>query len=134
MRKIRGFKIKKWLVRISRWFIRKARNPRGYYRLTQSKSEAFCNQHLIKGAKSIWSSKSGFSYVPIGQGPINEKLTTVLKGHLVVYVGQKDNDYHRVLVSIIYFNHPLSDELLREAEEEYGFSHQGGITISCLFL
>ncbi|PPD87084.1 hypothetical protein GOBAR_DD15989 [Gossypium barbadense] len=82
-------------------------------------------QHLIKGAKSIWSSKSGFSYVPIGQGPINEKLTTVLKGHLVVYVGQKDNDYHRVLVSIIYFNHPLSDELLREAEEEYGFSHQG---------
>ncbi|KAB2017545.1 hypothetical protein ES319_D08G169700v1 [Gossypium barbadense] len=109
MRKIRGFKIKKWLVRIS-------------------------SQHLIKGAKSIWSSKSGFSYVPIGQGPINEKLTTVLKGHLVVYVGQKDNDYHRVLVSIIYFNHPLSDELLREAEEEYGFSHQGGITISCLFL
>nr|KJB21388.1 hypothetical protein B456_004G163300 [Gossypium raimondii] len=127
MRKIRGFKIKKWLVRILRWFIRKARNPCGYYRLTQSESEAFW-------AKSIWSSKSGFSYVPIGQGPINEKLTKVLKGHLVVYVGQKDNDYHRVLVSIIYFNHPLSDELLREAEEEYGFSHQGGITISCLFL
>ncbi|MBA0611185.1 hypothetical protein Godav_011887 [Gossypium davidsonii] len=73
-------------------------------------------------------------YVPIGQGPINEKLTKVLKGHLVVYVGQKENDYHRVLVSTIYFNHPLSDELLREAEEEYGFSHQGGITISCLFL
>ncbi|MBA0796401.1 hypothetical protein Gohar_007171 [Gossypium harknessii] len=36
MRKIRGFKIKKWLVRISRWFIRKAQNPRGYCRLTQS--------------------------------------------------------------------------------------------------
>ncbi|MBA0584091.1 hypothetical protein Gorai_014921, partial [Gossypium raimondii] len=84
-----------------------------------------------QSSESMWS---GFSYVPIGQGPINEKLTKVLKGHLVVYVGQKDNDYHRVLVSIIYFNHPLSDELLREAEEEYGFSHQGGITISCLFL
>ncbi|MBA0611184.1 hypothetical protein Godav_011887 [Gossypium davidsonii] len=42
MRKIRGFKIKKWLVWISRWFIRKARNPRGNYRLAQSESEAFC--------------------------------------------------------------------------------------------
>ncbi|MBA0709493.1 hypothetical protein Golax_024524 [Gossypium laxum] len=37
-------------------------------------------------------------------------------------------------MSIIYFNHPLSDKLLREVEEEYGFSHQGGITISYLFL
>ncbi|PPS12803.1 hypothetical protein GOBAR_AA07856 [Gossypium barbadense] len=112
MRKIRGFKIGKRLVRISRWFIRKARNPR---------------------AKSICSSKPGSGYVPIGQDPINEKLTEVPKGHLAVYIGQKDGDYHRVLVPVIYFNHPLFGELLREAEEEYGFSHQGGITIPCRF-
>ncbi|MBA0611187.1 hypothetical protein Godav_011888, partial [Gossypium davidsonii] len=72
-------------------------------------------------------------YVPIGQDPINEKLTEVPKGHLAIYIGQKDGDYHRVLVPVIYFNHPLFGELLREAEEEYGFSHQGGITIPCRF-
>ncbi|MBA0737001.1 hypothetical protein Gogos_010484 [Gossypium gossypioides] len=144
MRKIRGFKIGNRLVRISRWFIRKARNPRGFCRLTQSESKSFCKsksfsklirwgQCLTKRAKSICSSKPGSGYVPIGQDPINEKLTEVPKGHLAIYIGQKDGDYHRVLVPVIYFNHPLFGELLREAEEEYGFSHQGGITIPCRF-
>ncbi|MBA0826670.1 hypothetical protein Goarm_011496 [Gossypium armourianum] len=144
MRKIRGFKIGKRLVRISRWFIRKARHPRGYCRLTQSESKSFCKSKsfskliswgrcLTKRAKSICSSKPGLGYVPIGQDPINEKLTEVPKGHLAIYIGQKDGDYHRVLVPVIYFNHPLFGELLREAEEEYGFSHQGGITIPCPF-
>ncbi|KAK8498776.1 hypothetical protein V6N12_066918 [Hibiscus sabdariffa] len=142
MRKMRGFKIGKRLARISRWFVRRARNPRGYCRLTQQGS--FCNskpfakliswgRRLTKGAKSICSAKPGSGYVPIGQDPINEKLMEVPKGHLVVYVGQKDGDFHRVLVPVIYFNHPLFGELLREAEEEYGFNHQGGITIPCRF-
>ncbi|XWS77231.1 hypothetical protein CRYUN_Cryun01aG0243800 [Craigia yunnanensis] len=142
MGKIRGFKIRKRLVRISRWFIRKARNPRGYHRLTQAgsfcKSKSFSKliswgRRLTKGAKSICSVKPGSGYVPIGQDPINEKLMEVPKGHLAVYVGRKDSDFHRVLVPVIYFNHPLFGELLREAEREYGFSHQGGITIPCRF-
>ncbi|MBA0826669.1 hypothetical protein Goarm_011496 [Gossypium armourianum] len=48
MRKIRGFKIGKRLVRISRWFIRKARHPRGYCRLTQSESKSFFTFLLVK--------------------------------------------------------------------------------------
>ncbi|XP_022759504.1 auxin-responsive protein SAUR36-like [Durio zibethinus] len=140
MRKIRGFKIGKRLVGISRWFIRKARKPRGYHRLTQAgsfcKSKTFSKllswgRRLTDGAKSICSLKPGLGYVPIGKDPINEKPMEIPKGHLAVYVGQKDGDFHRVLVPVIYFNHPLFSELLREAAEEYGFSHQGGITIPC---
>ena len=78
--------------------------------------------------------KPGSGYVRIGQDhPINEKPVEVPKGHLAVYVGAKDGDFHRVLVPVIYFNHPLFSELLREAEAEYGFSQQGGITIPCRF-
>ncbi|XP_057433689.1 auxin-responsive protein SAUR36-like [Lotus japonicus] len=50
---------------------------------------------------------------------------------LAVYVGQKDGEFHRVLVSVVYCNHPLFGDLLREAEREYGFHHPGGITIPC---
>ncbi|CAD5170917.1 unnamed protein product [Musa acuminata subsp. malaccensis] len=35
------------------------------------------------------------------------------------------------LVPVVYFNHPLLRELLREAEVEFGFHHPGGITIPC---
>lgn len=55
------------------------------------------------------------------------------KGHLAVYVGQKDGEVHRVVVPVIYFNHPLFGELLKEAEEEFGFNHEGGIMIPCRF-
>lgn len=68
----------------------------------------------------------------LGQSPVEEtKPVTVPKGHLAVYVGQKDGDFHRVLVPVIYFNHPLFGQLLKEAEREYGFTHPGGITIPC---
>lgn len=60
-----------------------------------------------------------------------EKAEAVPKGHMAVYVGQNDGDFSRVFVPVIYFNHPLFGELLREAEEEYGYNHPGGITIPC---
>lgn len=56
----------------------------------------------------------------------------VPKGHLAVYVGRRSGELRRVLVPVVYFNHPLFGDLLREAEEEFGFSHRGGgITIPC---
>ncbi|MBA0729398.1 hypothetical protein Golax_025767 [Gossypium laxum] len=142
MRKIRGFKIGKRLVRISRCFIREPRNPPGYPHLSHAGS--FCNlkpfskliswgRRLTERAKSLCSVKPGSGYVPIDQDPNKEERMEVPKGHLAVYVGKKDGDFHRVLVPVIYFNHPLFGELLRKAEEEYGFSHQGGITIPCRF-
>lgn len=54
------------------------------------------------------------------------------KGHLAVYVGRKGVEPpRRVLVPVVYFNHPLFGQLLREAEEEFGYHHPGGITIPC---
>ncbi|XP_020583981.1 auxin-responsive protein SAUR40-like [Phalaenopsis equestris] len=58
------------------------------------------------------------------------------KGHLVVYVGGGEmgkvgSPPQRCVVPVVYFNHPLFAELLREVEEEFGFGHVGGITIPC---
>lgn len=67
----------------------------------------------------------------MGDSPFEPKPVEVPKGHLAVYVGQKDDDPHRVLVPIIYFNHPLFGGLLKEAEKEFGYNHPGGITLPC---
>lgn len=67
----------------------------------------------------------------MGSDPVDKSGSPVPKGHLAVYVGQKDGEFRRVLVPVVYFNHPLFGELLKEAEKEYGFCHQGGITIPC---
>ncbi|KAL0425829.1 UNVERIFIED_CONTAM: Auxin-responsive protein SAUR36, partial [Sesamum radiatum] len=66
-----------------------------------------------------------------GQEPVLEKPPPVPKGHMAVYVGQKDGDFQRILVPVVYFNHPLFGDLLKESEKEYGFNHSGGITIPC---
>ena len=145
MRKMRGFKIGKRLVRISAWISsRTGIHPPGCNVLGQS--ETACRskskplskiinwgRRLTKGAKSLSRAKPGSGYIPVGHGSVCDKPVSVPKGHLAVYVGQKDGEFHRVLVPLIYFNHPLFGELLREAEEEYGFNQQGGITIPCHF-
>ncbi|GAV78664.1 Auxin_inducible domain-containing protein [Cephalotus follicularis] len=140
MRKIRGFKIGKRLLRF--W---KNRKLSGYQPLSpittsrQSMPRPICKlikwgRSLTARAKSLYrsSSKTRWGYLRVGQDPIMEEAVPP-KGQLAVYVGQKDGDFHRVLVPVIYFNHPLFGELLRNVEEEYGYSHQGGITIPCRF-
>lgn len=141
MRKIRGFKLGKRIFRFTKWIIRRNRNRSGYHRLGQPSSPCMSKpisklltwgRRLSSGAKSLCSTRHGGSgYVPMDHNGLEKKPVTVPKGHLAVYVGQKDGDYRRVLVPVIYFNHPLFSKLLREAEEEYGFQHQGGITIPC---
>ncbi|WVY95257.1 hypothetical protein V8G54_034345 [Vigna mungo] len=54
----------------------------------------------------------------------------VPKGFLAIKVGQGE-DQQRFVVPVIYFNHPLFMQLLKEAEEEYGFDQKGTITIPC---
>ncbi|XP_050387134.1 auxin-responsive protein SAUR36-like [Argentina anserina] len=144
MTRIRGFKLGKRLCRVTRWFIhRKPTTRPGYRRLSSPPSSPPCKykpiaklltwgRQLKTGAKSLCCSKPGSGYLQLGQNPVEEtKPATVPKGHLAVYVGQKDGDFHRVLVPVIYFNHPLFGQLLKEAEQEYGFAHPGGITIPC---
>ncbi|KAI9180345.1 hypothetical protein LWI28_003808 [Acer negundo] len=143
MRKIRGFKIGKRLVRVTRWIFGKKRARPGYERLSPMTESSWkpkpisklinWGRQLTNGAKSICCSRPGSGYIPMDCDPIIEKPVEVPKGYLAVYVGQKDGDFHRVLVPVIYFNHPLFGQLLREAEKEYGFNQQGGITIPCRF-
>ncbi|KAK6946376.1 Small auxin-up RNA [Dillenia turbinata] len=54
----------------------------------------------------------------------------VPKGHLAVYVGEGHKK--RFVIPISHLNHPLFQDLLHWAEEEYGFDHpMGGLTIPC---
>uniref|UniRef100_J3MHB7 Auxin-responsive protein n=1 Tax=Oryza brachyantha TaxID=4533 RepID=J3MHB7_ORYBR len=50
----------------------------------------------------------------------------VPKGSFAVYVGEEMRRGGGP-----YFNHPLFGELLREAEEEFGFRHEGALRIPC---
>lgn len=140
MAKFRGFKLGKHLVRVSIWIMRKARirTRLGYHRLS-GPSQSLMRKPITKllkwghklttGARSLCVARPGSGYTQLGSDPD----PCVPKGHLAVYVGQKDGEFHRVFVPVIYFNHPLFNELLKEAEEEYGFNHPGGITIPCQY-
>ncbi|PHT59023.1 hypothetical protein CQW23_01386 [Capsicum baccatum] len=53
----------------------------------------------------------------------------VPKGHFAVYVGEKQK---RFVIPISYLNQPSFQDLLSQAEEEFGFNHPtGGVTIPC---
>ena len=55
----------------------------------------------------------------------------VPKGHFAVYVGETQKKM-RFVIPISYLNHPLFQDLLNQAEEEFGFDHPtGGLTIPC---
>ncbi|OVA12634.1 Auxin-induced protein [Macleaya cordata] len=63
--------------------------------------------------------------------PVVSTTLDVPKGHFAVYVGEMSQK-KRFVVPISYLNHPLFQELLRRAEEEFGFDHpMGGLTIPC---
>ncbi|KAI4328960.1 hypothetical protein L6164_021270 [Bauhinia variegata] len=72
--------------------------------------------HLVHHHSSSHGKKNEFRDVP--------------KGCLAIKVGQGE-EQQRFVVPVIYFNHPLFMQLLKEAEEEYGFDQKGTITIPC---
>lgn len=60
----------------------------------------------------------------------NNKATNVPKGYLAVYVGEEQKK--RFLVPVTLLKEPTFQELLKMAEEEFGFNHpMGGLTIPC---
>ncbi|KAL1324970.1 hypothetical protein AAHE18_13G128600 [Arachis hypogaea] len=57
------------------------------------------------------------------------KSVEVPKGRLAVYVGEKQK---RFVIPISYLNQPSIQDLLSQAEEEFGYDHpMGGLTIPC---
>lgn len=57
-------------------------------------------------------------------------LKDVPKGCVAVYVGREE-ERQRFVIPAAHINHPLFQELLKKAEEEYGFEQKGTITIPC---
>ncbi|VFQ63632.1 unnamed protein product [Cuscuta campestris] len=56
----------------------------------------------------------------------------VPKGFVAVMVGGgAKEEQERFVVPVAYLNHHLFLLLLKEAEEEYGFDHDGPVTIPC---
>ncbi|KAE8667375.1 Auxin-induced protein 15A [Hibiscus syriacus] len=54
-----------------------------------------------------------------------------LQRTLSVYAGE-GNRPKRFVIRVSYLNHPLFNDLLNRAEEEFGFNHpMGGLTIPC---
>ncbi|KAL4585857.1 hypothetical protein LXL04_010484 [Taraxacum kok-saghyz] len=136
--KIRGFLIKHRVNSLFRRGYRRTQSPAGYKRLDGS-PRGMSNFLKKWGARlktkaiALCSKHSGLPRNPVLEKDMEPRRAAVPKGKMAVYVGQKDGDYKRVLVPVIYINHPLFGQLLREAEEEYGHDHPGGITIPCRF-
>ncbi|KAK6136662.1 hypothetical protein DH2020_029606 [Rehmannia glutinosa] len=60
----------------------------------------------------------------------NSTGTEIPKGHFAVYVGESEK--RRFVIPVSYLNHPSFQDLLCQAEEEFGFHHpMGGLTIPC---
>ncbi|XP_060168542.1 auxin-induced protein 15A-like [Lycium barbarum] len=63
---------------------------------------------------------------------IKKSSTTkdVPKGYFAVYVGEEQKK--RFVIPISFLSQPLFQDLLSQAEEEFGFDHpMGGLTIPC---
>ncbi|XP_073016319.1 auxin-induced protein 15A-like [Primulina eburnea] len=55
----------------------------------------------------------------------------VPKGYCAVYVGECEYK-QRFVIPVSYLNHPSFQDLLCQAEEEFGYYHpMGGLTIPC---
>lgn len=139
MKKIRGFLVKRKVFSLFRYtFRRKSHSSATTYRRINPSRRTFSRfikwgSKLKSKARAICSKNPSFrfrfrsGYLRVRDDPLVE----VPKGKMAVYVGQEDGDYERVLVPVIYINHPLFGQLLRKAEDEYGHDHPGGITIPC---
>jgi len=60
---------------------------------------------------------------------VKSKSVEVRKGYVAVYVGEKQK---RFVVPVSYLNQPSFQDLLSQAEQEFGYDHpMGGLTIPC---
>ncbi|KAL1190867.1 Auxin-responsive protein SAUR36 [Cardamine amara subsp. amara] len=132
MKRVRGFKIGHRFVKIFKMMILQSGKRQCPTRITNPvsgiRSLARC---LSRGAKRLCGGKknSGQNQIQLGKDPKTNRV--VPRGHLVVHVGESDGDTRRVVVPVIYFNHPLFGELLEQAERVHGFDQPGRIIIPC---
>ncbi|KAK7389764.1 hypothetical protein VNO78_25057 [Psophocarpus tetragonolobus] len=94
------------------------------------------NARLFRGKfclVMLESEENIFEEVPVTnpQHRKKEVVKDIPKGFLPIKVGQGE-EQQKIVMPIMYLNHPLFSQLLKEAEEEYGFDQQGTIIIPCL--
>lgn len=119
-----GFRVGRRLVRIWRRLFPRRR------RLRVSEASAAARR-MCEWARGI---SRRLRRHPVGERAplLEEEWRAPPKGHLAVYVAEEEGERpRRYVVPAVYFNHPLFGELLREAEEEFGFHHSGAITFPC---
>ncbi|KAK9076430.1 hypothetical protein SSX86_004764 [Deinandra increscens subsp. villosa] len=144
MKKFRGFLLKHRVISLFRCIRRRYHPSAGRYRRINHSPGSLSvllnwGARIKAKARAICSKNPGFrsGYLRVREDPDSETgltppRTAVPKGKMAVYVGEEDGDYERVLVPVIYINHPLFGQLLRKAEEEHGHDHPGGgLTIPC---
>ncbi|XP_038995863.1 auxin-responsive protein SAUR36-like [Hibiscus syriacus] len=138
MKRIRGFQLGRKLVKVCKWIIRPTRRRRnfrisflGHTTRSHNPLTRICSfaTFIRRGIKGLCDSNSDPGYIQLGGK--GAKRVGVPKGQLAVYVGESEGNTKRMLVPVIYFNHPLFGELLKEAERVYGFNQSGGITLPC---
>ncbi|XP_020214397.1 auxin-induced protein X10A [Cajanus cajan] len=71
----------------------------------------------------------GIRKASFAENQASSKEGNVPKGYLAIYVGEK---MKRFVIPISYLNQPSFQDLLSQAEEEFGYDHpMGGLTIPC---
>lgn len=60
--------------------------------------------------------------------PSPESPPDVPKGYLAVYVGP---ELRRFIIPTTYLTHPIFKVLLEKAKDEFGYDHNGGLTLPC---
>nr|XP_027191503.1 auxin-induced protein 15A-like [Cicer arietinum] len=71
----------------------------------------------------------GFRLPTIIRRAASSKSVDVPKGYLAVYVGEK---MKRFVIPVSYLDQTWFQELLCQAEEQFGYDHpMGGLTIPC---
>ncbi|KAI4323754.1 hypothetical protein L6164_023335 [Bauhinia variegata] len=71
----------------------------------------------------------GIRRVSFSANHVSAKAVDVPKGYLAVYVGEK---MKRFVIPLSYLNQPKFQDLLSQAEDEFGYDHpKGGLTIRC---
>ncbi|KAK2990930.1 hypothetical protein RJ640_021905 [Escallonia rubra] len=65
---------------------------------------------------------------------VNDSMTTVpddvKEGHFAV-IAMEDDELKRFVVPLSCLTHPSFLRLLEQAAEEYGFNHDGALTVPC---
>ncbi|CAH1436447.1 unnamed protein product [Lactuca virosa] len=66
----------------------------------------------------------------LSNGSSTTKSMDIPKGYLAIYVGEQEKK--RYVVPVWLLSEPAFQELLDQAEQEFGYVHQmGGLTIPC---